>query len=103
MSQWVSAAGFDCLHAKEVLANVEDRLAELRKTRQKTSGKAREEALGDLLFLLVHWALLKGMSAEETLRKANRRLANRFRRLEKERSLRGNASKMIFPERADSL
>ena len=103
MSQRASAAGFDWPHAEEVLANVEDRLAELRKTKQKASGKAREEVLGDLLFLLVHWALLKGISAEETPRKANRRLAERFRRLEKGRSLRGKASKMLFPGRADSL
>ena len=59
MSQRASAAGFDWPDAREVLANVEDRLAELRKTRQKASGKATEEALGDLLFLLVHWAFLE--------------------------------------------
>jgi uncharacterized protein YabN with tetrapyrrole methylase and pyrophosphatase domain len=39
-----------------------------------------EAALGDLLLVLVRWATLKGVSAEEALRKASRRLENRYDR-----------------------
>ena len=54
----------------------------LKKAEKETSRKAVEEELGDLLFTLVNWARFRGISAEEALRKANRRFARRFYQVE---------------------
>jgi len=103
MSQRASVTGFDWSNAGDVFAEIRDRLAELLITLRKTSGKAGEEALGSLLFLLAHWADRKGMSAEEALRKANRRFAKRFRKSEEERSRSRKPAEQLRPEQLDFL
>ena len=57
---------------------IEVGLAGLRESKDQRSKKAVETNLGDLLFTLVNWASLKGFSAEDALRKSNRRFAKRF-------------------------
>ncbi len=55
---------------------------ELKVLAGRPSRRSAEQKLGDLLFLLASWARLNDLSAEEALRKANRRFAKRFRRME---------------------
>ena len=55
----------------------------LMKVTGRSSRRAAEEKLGDLLFVLAIWAQSNDLSAEEALRKANRRFAKRFQRVER--------------------
>lgn len=82
MSERVSRVGFDWPHIREVWKKVQEELEELKQAGKETSRKAVEEELGDLLFTLVNWGRFRGISAEEALRKANRRFARRFFQVE---------------------
>ena len=78
----VSRVGFDWPNIGAVWEKVEEELTELKEATRSGSRNAAENELGDLLFTLVNWARFKGISAEEALRKANRRFAKRFRQVE---------------------
>lgn len=82
LSQRVSRVGFEWPHINAVWKKVEEELLELKRAHRSGSRRAAEEELGDLLFTLVNWGRFKGLSAEESLRKANRRFSNRFRQVE---------------------
>jgi MazG family protein len=88
ISQRAARAGLDWPDADEVRTGLMETLAGLEGTTGKTSRRSVEKALGDSLFLLAHWARLKGVSSEEALRKAGRRFGSRFRKAE-ERLRRG--------------
>ncbi len=83
MSERASRVGFDWPDLGAVWEKVEEEIDELKKAQKVPSPRAAEEELGDLLFTLVNWARFKGLSAEEALRKANRRFARRFFQVEK--------------------
>ena len=76
---------------------------ELEKATRRSSRKVTEEKLGDLLFTLANWATLKDISAEEALRKANRRFARRFRKVEMELRRSGKTLEESTPEEIDRL
>ena len=82
MSAKASRAGFDWPNVDGVWKKVMEELTELEKAGQETSLQRVEEELGDLFFTLVNWARFKEISAEEALRKANRRFAKRFQHVE---------------------
>ena len=83
MSERASRVGFDWPDLGAVWEKVEEELRELKKAEKSPSPQDAEEELGDLFFTLVNWARFKGISAEEALRKANRRFARRFFQVEK--------------------
>ncbi|MGD0627313.1 MAG: nucleoside triphosphate pyrophosphohydrolase, partial [Thermodesulfobacteriota bacterium] len=58
---------------------------------------------GDLFFTLVNWARFKGISAEEALRKANRRFIQRFRQVEMELRRRGKTPELSTLEEMDHI
>jgi MazG family protein len=82
ISDRASRAGFDWPNVEEVWKKVREELEELSAAEREPSAEAVEEELGDLIFSLVNLARFKGISAEEALRKANRRFAQRFFQVE---------------------
>ncbi|HSR11389.1 MAG TPA: nucleoside triphosphate pyrophosphohydrolase, partial [Thermodesulfobacteriota bacterium] len=92
ISDRVSRVGFDWPDIGGVWKKIQEEMAELRKA-EKGSPDEMEAELGDLLFTLVNWGRFKGISAEEALRKANRRFAQRFAEVE-----RGLRKKGLKPE-----
>ena len=74
--------GFDWEEASQVMAKVEEELAELR-TAISGSGDLESE-LGDLLFSIVNLARHLGLDSELALRGATNRFETRFRRMEAE-------------------
>jgi tetrapyrrole methylase family protein/MazG family protein len=82
MSERVSRVGFDWPNIGEVWKKVREELGELKKADQASSRGEAEAELGDLLLTLVNWGRFKEISAEEALRKANRRFAQRFFQVE---------------------
>ena len=103
LSQRLSRVGFDWLQANGVWNEVQKDLEKLKKAARRSSRNAAEEKLGDILFALAHWACLKEISAEETLRKANRRFANRFQQVELELRSKDKAFRESTPEKLDHL
>jgi len=103
MSERVSRVGFDWPNIREVWKKVREELEELKKAEKGTSRKAVEEELGDLLFTLVNWARFRRISAEEALRKANRRFARRFFRVEEGLRRKGKRPQDSTLEEMDEL
>jgi MazG family protein len=79
----VSRTGFERKEIEPVWEKVRGELEGFESAKDRLSRKATEENFGDLLFILANWARSKGFSAEESLRKTNRRFAKRFVRMEK--------------------
>jgi tetrapyrrole methylase family protein / MazG family protein len=103
ISARVSRVGFDWPNISGVWKKVLEELGELAKAGRSASTKRTEEELGDLLFTLVNWARFKGLSAEEALRKANRRFSQRFRQVELELRKKGRTPKNSSLEEMDHL
>ncbi len=91
ISRRVSRVGFDWPDIRGVWEKIQEELAELQKAARDRSPQAVEEELGDLLFSVVNWARFQGLSAEEALRKANRRFTRRFRQIERSLRERGRS------------
>jgi tetrapyrrole methylase family protein/MazG family protein len=84
MTERAARVGFDWPRLEGVWAKIREEIRELKQAERKRGSGGREEELGDVLFSLVNLARHYGLSAEEALRKANRRFAQRFRRVEAE-------------------
>ena len=102
-SQRLSRAGLGWSKIEAAWKKIEEEMKELKKTNARPPRKATEKRLGNLLFVLAHWAQLNTLSAEEALRKANRRFAEQFRRLELEVQEKGTALEESSPKEIDRL
>ena len=89
MTERAARVGFDWPRLEGVWAKVREEIRELKHAEIKGRLRGREEELGDVLFSFVNLARHYGLSAEEALRKANRRFAERFREIETEFRRRG--------------
>jgi MazG family protein len=103
ITQRVSRVGFDWPDIEGVWEKVKEEIAELKKAETESSPEGVEEELGDLFFTLVNWARFKGISAEEALRKANRRFIQRFHQVELELRRRGKAPEISTLEEMDHI
>ena len=102
-SQRLSRAGVSWPKIEAAPKKIEEELKELKKPKGRLPHKASEKRLGNLLFALVIWAQLNDLSAEEALRKANRRFETRFRQLEWELRTKGKTLKKSSPKEIDRL
>ena len=98
ISQRVSKAGLDRPTIDASWETVRKKFTELRRATRQSSPKTVEEQFGDLIFTLVNWARLRGLSAEEALRKSNRRFSKRVRRAELQLRRRGRKLEEPTPE-----
>jgi tetrapyrrole methylase family protein/MazG family protein len=103
LAQRTSRVGFDRPQIEALWKEVEKELGELKEAPLLSSRSVSEERLGDLLFALVNWARFQEITAEEALRKANRRFTKRFRRLEMELRRKGKTLERSNPEEIDRL
>jgi len=75
--------GFDWRRATDVLAKIEEELAELRRAVMTEESADRiEDEFGDVLFTLVNLGRKLGVDSEVALMGTNRKFAERFRRME---------------------
>jgi MazG family protein len=84
-----AAVGFDWETAPDVLAKIEEEVAELRQAITGETPERAAEEMGDLLFALVNLSRKLGIEPEAALRAANRKFAARFRALEERVEARG--------------
>jgi MazG family protein len=83
ISTRVAAVGFDWAKAADVVAKIEEEVAELKQAVAGEGAARVEEEMGDLLFTLVNLARKLGVEAESALRKANQKFTARFQELER--------------------
>ena len=78
----VARVGFDWDNISDVIEKVDEELTEVKDSMKENDLNAAEDEIGDLLFSVVNLCRFVDLQAEETLRKANRKFVNRFKRLE---------------------
>jgi nucleoside triphosphate diphosphatase len=84
LSARAASVGFDWARAGDVLAKIEEEVAELRTAAVKERDPARiEEELGDALFAIANLARKLGVEPEAALRRANDKFQRRFEGVER--------------------
>ena len=83
--------GFDWAATSDVLAKIEEEVAELRETLDNEPHNAAraEEEMGDLLFAMANLSRKLGIEPEAALRRANDKFTRRFEELEQRFASRG--------------
>ena len=78
----VAAVGFDWAQTNDVVAKIEEEVAELREAVAHEGHDRAEEEMGDLLFSIANLARKLGIEPESALRKANEKFSARFEKVE---------------------
>lgn len=79
-----SGIGFDWTRWQDAWAKVKEETVELREAMDRNDAARVEDEFGDLLFSMVNVARLRGMDAEECLRRATEKFTRRFGKVEAE-------------------
>jgi MazG family protein len=101
MTERAARVGFDWPRIGGVWAKIREEIRELRQAEKGPGTRPLERELGDVLFSFVNLARHYGLSAEEALRKANRRFARRFRQVEARLRQKGLALEEASPKEMD--
>lgn len=80
---------FDWTELRDVIAKVEEELAEVKSAIAVQDGRAIEDEIGDLLFAVVNLARKSQLDAESALQRATDKFVGRFNKLEDELKARG--------------
>jgi len=89
-----AAVGFDWERAVDVVAKIEEEVAELRHAVESgiaAAGSSAEEEMGDLLFSIANLSRKLGIEPEAALRSANDKFTRRFTAMESALRARGRA------------
>jgi len=78
----VAAVGFDWANTADVVAKIEEEVAELRAAVSHEGTARAEEEMGDFLFSIANLSRKLGIDPESALRKANEKFTARFEALE---------------------
>lgn len=100
LGQRAARVGFDWPEADAVWNKVAEEIEELRAA---ASPEEELAELGDLFFALVQWARLRGHSADQALRAANRRFHHRFAAMERLAAERGTSLERLDAAGLDAL
>ena len=79
-----SFAGFDWVNIDEVWEKLYEEINELKSAQKENNFKKIQEEIGDLLFTVINLSRFFDISAENALRKSNKKFVKRFQLLEKE-------------------
>ena len=83
ISKKAAKAGFEWPTYEDVLAKVEEEIAELKEARDSGDAAAIESEIGDLLFTVVNLARWSKVDPEQALRLTNTKFRQRFSHVEK--------------------
>ena len=83
LQQKASYAGFDWDKVEEVWEKIHEEILELKEAQLSNNKKHIEEEIGDVIFAVVNLARFLEISAENSLRKTNKKFINRFKKVEK--------------------
>ena len=93
--EWPTADG--------AFTKLEEEIAEFKEALSEDDAAHQEEEFGDLLFCLVNFGRMKGLNAEEALRKANKKFIKRFEGMEADCTQNGLDFKSLSLEEKLSL
>ena len=99
----VAPIGFDWANAQDVLAKVQEELAEVTDAMADGNELAIHEEVGDLLFVVTNLARHLKVDPETALRHANQKFERRFRYIERALSEQGESLQTAGLERLDTL
>lgn len=74
--------GFEWPNTNAAFEKLNEEIMEFKEALDGNDDAHKEEELGDMLFCIVNFARMKGLNAEEALRKANNKFVKRFSGLE---------------------
>jgi nucleoside triphosphate diphosphatase len=100
-----ASVGFDWTHATDVVAKIEEEVAEIREAvghADRTDQDQVEEEVGDLLFAIANLARKLGVEPETALRKANDKFTKRFTSMERTLATAGRAMKDMTLEELEA-
>jgi MazG family protein len=105
LTRRAAKVGFDWQDVKGIFEKLAEETAELKQSLASGDGGAEEieEEVGDLLFVGVNLARFLGFDAEITLKKANRKFAQRFREMERIAAARGQSLSGLSAAELDAL
>ena len=82
LQQKASYAGFDWDTVEQVWEKIHEEILELKEAQLSNNKKHIEEEIGDVIFAVVNLARFLEISAENSLRKTNKKFINRFKKVE---------------------
>ena len=91
LQQKASFVGFDWDKVEQVWEKVHEEIQELKEAQAEGKRQHLEEEIGDVLFAVVNLARFLDISAEDALRKTNKKFVARFQEVEAELKRRGKA------------
>jgi MazG family protein len=83
ITERASRVGFDWERADDVFKKLEEEIEELKEVLSLEDHQRISDEMGDLIFVLVNMARLKGINPEDALRWTNRKFARRFQYVER--------------------
>jgi tetrapyrrole methylase family protein/MazG family protein len=107
VQQKVSRVGFDWEKTEDVVAKLDEEVAEFKEALASgtdgNAGDRMEDEMGDILFTMVNIARFLGINAEDALNRTVKKFMDRFRALEKEAAARGSKLEEMSPAELDGL
>lgn len=98
-----SRSGFDWARVEDVMAKVDEELAEFREALASGDEAHMEEEMGDVLFSLVNLSRFIGVNPEDALRKTIAKFIKRFRHIEISATEQGRELRDLTLEEMDAL
>ena len=98
-----SSAGFDWEDVSQVWEKLDEEISEVKFAQKEDNFKKIEGELGDLLFTVINLCRFFDVSAENALRKSNKKFIKRFKSLEKKVSNSGRAFEEYSQNELDSI
>lgn len=103
LQQKASYVGFDWEKVEEVWDKIHEEIGELKEAQAAGRKEHLEEEIGDVLFAIVNLARFLDISAEDALRKTNKKFVRRFQQVEEELKKRGKKVEESTLEEMDSI
>lgn len=97
-----ASVGFDWPEARDILAKIDEEVAELRAALDESPERAKDE-LGDVLFSIANLARRLGLDAEAALAAASDKFTARFDSLEEELAARGTNVHRASPAEMEAV
>ena len=98
-----SSAGFDWEDVNQVWEKLDEEISEVKFAQKEDDFKKIEGELGDLLFTVINLCRFFDVSAENALRKSNKKFIKRFQLLEKKVSNSGRTFEEFSQNELDSI
>ena len=91
ISSRAARSGFDWSNADDVVAKLNEEIAEFRAAREAGSADQMEDELGDLMFTIVNLARFAKVDPEQALRRTNAKFRKRFAHVETSLAAKGES------------